>query len=167
MPRHAALVIDGNFPAMPTHPYAVHVKERLHLLGANLEPDYFVSNQLLRWAFLQQPDTAKVLDPVYRAIESEARPVAAFLSAPQGTAVRFSVAHAAAPLLDLWKTERPGPPIRIYQLRPPRPRPLDVPVRRTHPLTDSDWRDIFRNGICPEGCLFANPPGVRLQTAPR
>lgn len=157
VPRNAALVIDGNFPAMPSHPYAAHVKERLHMYGPILDPDYFVSNLLVREALTQQPDTAEVLKPVYRAIESGSDPVATFSPAPVGANVRFSVSHGAAPLVDLWKIVRPGPPIRIYQLRVPPPRSLDVPVRRRHPLTESDWRDILHHGICPRGNLLVSP----------
>jgi len=157
VPRNAALVTDGNFPAMPSHPYATYVKERLHRYGPMLDPDYFVSDRLLRTALMRHPNTAPVLGPVYQAIESRSRPVAAFYPAPMGTETRLSVNHGAAPLAGLWAIERPGPPIHIYQLRTPRPRPLDVPVKRRRPLTDSDWRDILRQGPCPRGSLLVDP----------
>ncbi len=167
VPRSAVLVIDGNFPALPSHPYAIYVRESLHRYGPNMEPDYFVSDLYLRQTYLRMPELAQVFRPLYRAIDLATRDVAEFSPARQGIPIGLSPEEGVAPLMNLWKLERPGPPIRIHRLHAPRPRPLDVPVRRKPPLSLSDWRDILRESIFPEGMLLGAPVARRSRQPER
>lgn len=157
IPPDAGLIVDGNFPAMPTHPHAFYVVEKLLRYGPRLAPDYFVSNLMLRGALRRLPGTAESVGPIYEAMESACPVVAEFYPASEGTPLSLCLDQTTAPLVDLWATERPGPPIRIYQLGLPRRRPFPLPVRQKRPFTDLDWRIIASKGVFPEASLAVAP----------
>lgn len=161
VPRYAEVVVEGNFPAMPSHPYMTYVGTRLLKYAHRVNPDHFVCDATVRKAWESNLAHERMALAGYRAIEQTCPVAAEFYPYRPGRRIRYHLCQSDSPLVDLWNMLRPGPPIRIYRLRPSEARPVDVPVKRKRPFTPADWVEIAREGIFPEGKLTVTPEPSR------
>jgi len=166
VPRHARVLIEGPFPAMPTHPYSFYVGTKLPFYFRQVGADYLICNRIVRRAWQTEPGGQVLAVPLYDKIESQFVPVASFMPSKPGANVKYHLGQSDSPLMSLWSVDRPGPGIQIYRLRSPAPRPVDVPVRRRRPFTNADWQEIADDGIFPDGSLLLDPSRGPLRIKP-
>ena len=153
VPRHGVVLVEGNFPPIPTHPYCVYARDRAPHIAGRVDLDYFVSDMTVRKFLRFNRTYGHYWGEVYDQVEAsfpvvkELRPYRGDRSPP------YHSTQVNAPAIRLWQTTRPGPHIRIYKIRDPIPRPLPEKLMLKPPLTDKDWDYIARDSNFPMGML--------------
>jgi len=142
VPRHAVILTEGLFPAVPTHPYCIYAHGSTGIFSTFVRPEYFVSDMSVRQYLGFHKAYGQGSRALYDSIESTNKVVAEFKPYRGDAPLPYHATQVNAPAIGLWRTTRPGPHIKIYLIDANRPKSAASIVMLNRPFDRRDWHYI-------------------------
>ncbi len=147
-PVYAVILFEGLMPPMPSRPYAVYARGHTQPFILFVRPDYFVSSMTVRRFLAFNPMFGEPVQRWYAKLDARFPVVAEFKPFEGNRELPYTETISS-----LWRRTRRGPHIKIYKIKPPTPRRVDLPVMLKPPLRRADWLYLARINCFPIGIL--------------